>query len=310
MFLELRHLRSLLAIHETGNLSRAAQRLHLTQSALTHQVKALEHYFDTPLFYRRRRPLQLTPAGHRLLELARAVLPQVESTERALRALAEGRSGRLYLTIECHACFEWLLPLLDHYREACPEVEVDIRLGMSFDPLPALLRGDIDLVITSDPMDMADVVFERLFAYEARLVVPAGHRLARRRHAAPVDLAAETLITYPVPRRRLDVFTRFLEPAGVEPAAVRQVELTAMILQLVAAGRGVAVLPDWVLQAARPPGLRSLSLGREGLAGTLYAAVRRQERSAPYVDRFIHMARRHAEARVRKARTAGTRKKR
>ncbi|HHH36174.1 MAG TPA: LysR family transcriptional regulator [Gammaproteobacteria bacterium] len=299
MFLELRHLRSLLAIHETGNLSRAAQRLHLTQSALTHQVKALEHYFGTPLFYRRRRPLQFTPAGHRLLELARAVLPQVEGTERALRALAEGRSGRMYLTIECHACFEWLLPLLDHYRRACPEVEVDIRLGMSFDPLPSLLRGDIDLVITSDPVDMADVLFEPLFAYEARLVVPSGHRLARRRRVAPADLAAETLITYPVARRRLDVFTCFLEPAGVEPAAVRQVELTAMILQLVAAGRGVAVLPDWVLQAARPSGLRSLPLGREGLAGTLYAAIRQQERATPYLDRFIHMARRHAETRAR-----------
>lgn len=290
MPIEIRHLRSLMAIHDTGNLSRAARRLHLTQSALTHQIKTLEHHFDTPLFYRRR-PLQLTPAGHRLLELAQEVLPRVERVERQLREMAAGRTGRLHITIECHACFEWLLPLLDTYRTACPEVEVDIRLGMSFDPLPPLLRGDIDLVITSDPLPMAEVVFERLFDYEARLIVSMTHRLAGRDHVTAADLARETLITYPVERKRLDVFTRFLEPAGVEPAATRQVELTAMILQLVAAGRGVAVLPDWVLHSAASPGLHTLSLGRRGLHGTLYAAVRQQECNAEYLRRFLEMAR-------------------
>ncbi len=292
MYIEIRHLRSLFAIHETGNLSRAAQRLHLTQSALTHQIKSLEHHFGTALFYRRRRPLQLTPAGHRLLALAREVLPRVEAAEQALKTLASDGTGRLYITIECHACFEWLMPLLDGYRLCCPEVEVDIRLGMSFDPLPALLRGDIDLIISSDPVAEEDVSYEALFGYEARLVVPAGHPLSGRIQARPADLAAQTLITYPVDRQRLDVFTRFLEPAGVEPAAVRRVELTAMILQLVAAGRGVAVLPDWVLDAAGGrKDLRSLRLGRRGLHGTLYAAVRRQELGLPYLRRFIDMAR-------------------
>ncbi len=248
--------------------------------------------WPVPLFYRRRKPLQLTPAGRQLLQLAQRVLPDVERVEQSLKHLASGRAGRLHITIECHACFEWLLPLLDRYRKVCPAVEVDIRLGMSFDPIPPLLRGDIDLVISSDPVDTEDVVFADLFHYEAQLVVAHDHPLATRPHIEPADLAQQTLLTYPVERKRLDVFTRFLEPAGVEPAALRQVELTAMILQLVAAGRGVAVLPDWVLESApAADNITPLPLGRDGMRGTLYAAVRRSDRKAHYIRRFIDMAR-------------------
>ncbi|HFD79488.1 MAG TPA: LysR family transcriptional regulator [Gammaproteobacteria bacterium] len=294
MFLELRHLRSLIAIDEEGSLARAATRLHLTQSALSHQIRSLERYYETRLFLRSTRPLGLTAAGRRLLTVARSVLPAVEQAEADLKNIAQGASGRLHIAIECHACFEWLLPLLDRYRDRWPEVEVDIRLGMSFDPLPALQNGTIDLVISSDPVARADLVFEPLFDYQALLVMAPDHRLAGKKYVEAGDLAGETLITYPVKRSRLDVFTRFLQPAGVEPAVVRQAELTAIILQLVAAGRGVAALPDWVIR--EPLQRRRVSarpLGRNGLSGTLYAGVRAAERPLPSVGDFIDMATRN-----------------
>ncbi|HFA59732.1 MAG TPA: hypothetical protein ENJ83_03475 [Rhodospirillales bacterium] len=95
-------------------------------------------------------------------------------------------------------------------------------------------------------------------------------------------------MTYPVERRRLDVFTRFLQPAGVEPAAVRQAELTAVILQLVAGRRGVAVLPDWVVrEPVRQRRLSVRALGAHGMFGTLYAAVRRNDRPLAWVEAFL-----------------------
>ncbi|HHH42678.1 MAG TPA: LysR family transcriptional regulator [Gammaproteobacteria bacterium] len=292
MYLELRHLRSFLAIDETGSLARAAERLHLTQSALSHQVKALENYYGTPLFLRSTKPLRLTPAGRKLLELARHVLPGVEQVEGELQRVARGRAGRLHISIECHACFEWLLPLLDRYREQWPEVEVDIRLGVSFDPIPALQNGTLDLVISSDPVAGNDLVFEPLFAYQALLVLARGHKLTKKDRVEAGDLADQTLITYPVERKRLEVFSRFLQPAGVEPAFVRQVELTAIILQLVAGRRGVAVLPDWVVrEPVRQQRLAVRALGASGLFGTLYAAVRSLDRSVAYMDAFIRLAR-------------------
>jgi len=292
MFLEIRHLRSLLAIDEEANLARAAERVHLTQSALSHQIKAMEQYYGVPLFLRNTKPLRLTAAGRTLLELAARVLPEIAQAERELLRVANGESGRLHIAIECHACFEWLMPVLEAFRAAWPQVEVDIRVGVSFDPIPALQKGEIDLVISSDPLALKDVAFEPLFGYEARLVTAHNHPLAAKPYIEPADLTGETLITYPVQRQRLDVYTRFLQPAGVEPAAVRQAELTAVILLLVASRRGVAVLPDWVVdEAVQKSSLATRPLTRVGMHGTLYAAVRAAERDCAHLRDFVALAR-------------------
>ncbi len=299
MFLDVRHLRSMQSIAETGSLARAASRLHVTQSALSHQIKAIEQHFDTPLFLRTSKPLTLTAAGQRLVTLARRLLPELESMERELAGLASGQRGRLHITIECHACFDWLLPLLDEFRQHWPEVEVDIRLGMSFEPIPAMARGEVDLVISSDPVDARGIVFEPLFDYQALLALACAHHLAGKPRVLPDDLAEQILLTYPVQRRRLDVFSRFLQPAGVEPAAVRPVELTAMMLQLVVSGRGVAVLPDWVLDEPLQQGrLCARPLGEAGLHGTLYAAIREQDRALPFMQSFVRLAREKMAARA------------
>lgn len=298
MYLDIRHLRCLLAIHETGNLSRAAQRLHLTQSALSHQIKAIEHHFDVPLFLRSTKPLRLTPAGQKVVALAQQLLPQIQAAENDLKRLSQGQAGRLYIAIECHACFEWLRPVLGNYRRLWQDVEVDIRLDVSFDPIPALQRGEIDLVVTSDVVAVAGLSFERLCDYQALLACAPTHPLAAHEFIAPGDLATQTLITYPVERARLDVFTKFLQPAGVEPAAVRRSELTAIILLLVASQRGVAVLPDWVLEDASQGSLVTRPLGARGLFGTLHAAIRDADREAPFMREFIAIARGYHEARI------------
>ncbi|GAB6068095.1 transcriptional regulator MetR [Methylothermus subterraneus] len=301
MHLELKHLRALSLLHQTGSLAAAAARLHLTQSALSHQLKALEEALGVALVRRGARPLRFTPAGQRLLALAEQVLPQVLAAERDLLRLRQGQAGRLYIVVECHSCFEWLLPTLDAYREAWPEVELDLVLGYSFEPLPALLRGDVDLVITSDPQALAGVAYEPLFAFEVLLAMAKDHPLAAKRWIAPEDLRDQVLITYPVERERLDVFCKFLDPAGVQPAGHRTCALTAVMLQLVASRRGVCALPDWALAeylarayvAARP-------LGPEPVKGTLYAALRQAESDLAYCRQFLEMARERSPAQPEK----------
>jgi len=292
MFLELRHLRSLKAIDETGSLVKAAERLHLTQSALSHQIKAVEHYFDIQLYERKHKPLKLSTAGQRLLNLALRILPEIESAEVEMKHLAGVDSGRLHITIECHSCFEWLVPTLDHYRKRWPEVEVDIRLGNSFEPIKALAQEDIDLVITTDKVERSDISFEPLFKYEALCIMANEHALTNKSYLQAVDFSDETLITYPVEKDRLDIFTHFLNPQKKSPKQIRQSELTVMILQLVASGRGIAVLPDWVVNdyiardyvSAKP-------LGKNGMQGTLFAAVRQREVEQAYLKDFILLAR-------------------
>jgi LysR family transcriptional regulator for metE and metH len=292
MNIEFRHLRTIKAIHEAGGLARAAEILHMTQSALSHQVKGLEAQAGVELFARRSRPLRLSAAGQRLLGVAERVLPELEALEQDFEALRSGKSGRLHIAIECHACFEWLLPMLERFRRAWPEVDVDIRPGLAFDALPALRREEVDLVISSDPEPLEGVTFTPLFDYEPVFVAAADHPLAARPFVEAEDLRGETLITYPVERARLDVFSPLLIPARVEPRAVRQVELTEVILLLVASGRGVAVLPDWVVRTIR---YRSDYITRPltaaGLTRRLYAATRADDAARPYVAYILRLAR-------------------
>jgi LysR family transcriptional regulator, regulator for metE and metH len=296
MYLELRHLRALLAITESGTLAQAAAKLNVTQSALSHLLKGLEDYFETPLFFRGARPMRATPSGEQLLQLARGCLPSIEHAERQLKMRDKRDVGRLNITLECHSCFDWLIPAMDRYREHWPKIDMDLSLAYSFEPLPALRRGEVDLVITSDPVaDMAAYV--PLFDYQSVLAVAPTHRLASRKFVQPSDLASEVMITYPVCRTRLDVFAHFLRPAGVEPKDHRRAELTAIILQLVANQKGVAALPEWAVAASRDIGrVATVTLGKKGLWRRLYAAVRDEDAQQAYLQTFVDTVRRVATA--------------
>lgn len=292
MHIDLRHLRTIAAIHRHGGLARAAESLHLTQSALSHQLRGLEEQAGVDLVVRSTKPLRLTAAGLRLLRTAEQVLPLIQAVQDEFRAVEAGTAGRLHVAMECHACFDWLLPVMDRFRRAWPEVDIDIRASLAFQALPALKRENADLVVTSDPEAIDGVTYQPLFDYAPMLAVPAGHPLAARGYALPQDLADETLITYPMDRARLDVFTHFLTPAQVEPAATRMVEQTAVALMLVAAGRGVTVLPDWVLRReARNPEIALLRLGTEGVLRRVHAALRTEDLTLPFMAHFLRLAR-------------------
>lgn len=292
MHLELRHLRSVKAIHEAGGLARAADLMGMTQSALSHQIKGLEDQVGLDLFVRRSKPLKLSAAGMRLLKLADKILPEVARVQQDFRSLLDGKAGRLHIAIECHACFEWLFPVLELFRRAWPDIDVDIRPRLAFEALPALTREEVDLVISSDPDAMDGIEFSPLFDYEPVFVAASGHRLAARPFILPEDLRDQTLITYPVDRSKLDVFTEFLTPARVEPAGLRQVELTAVIMLLVASNRGVAVLPDWVVRDGRyNHDYVTRPLGKNGVTRRMFAATRSGEAALPFMAHLIRLAR-------------------
>jgi LysR family transcriptional regulator for metE and metH len=291
MHIEFRHLRTIQAIHDSGGLARAADQLHITQSALSHQIKGLEDQAGVELFVRRSKPLKLSPAGMRLLKLAQQVLPQVQALQEEFDGLREGSAGRMHIAIECHACFEWLFPVLEQFRKGWADVDVDIRPGLAFDALPALLKEEVDLVVSSDPEELPGVEFVELFDYAPVFVAASSHPLAQKEYVEAADFRDQTLITYPVERSRLDVFSQLLIPAKVEPAAIRQVELTAVILLLVASNRGVAVLPDWVVREVKySSDYVTRPLTKDGITRRLYAAVRSEDLDKPYMRDLLKLA--------------------
>lgn len=295
MHIEFRHLRTIKAIHEAGGLARAADMLNITQSALSHQIKGLEDQVGVELFVRRSKPLKLSAAGMRLLRTAEKILPEVAALEDEFAGLQSGKSGRLHIAIECHACFEWLFPVLEEFRKAWPDVDVDILPGLAFDALPALEREKVDLVVSSDPEDIDGVEFTPLFDYNPVFVASSQHPLAEKPYVEAEDFKGQTLITYPVERTRLDVFSQMLIPAKVEPASIRQVELTAVILLLVASNRGVAVLPDWVVREVKySSDYVTRPLTEKGVTRRLYAATRSDDTTKPFMAHLIRLAGREA----------------
>lgn len=285
--IEIRHLRSLTALAQTGNVSTAAQRVHLTQSALSHQIRLLEDFFGMPLFERKTRPLRFSPAGQRLLRLANDVLPMIDGARRDIARLAGGSAGSLRIAVECHTCFDWLMPAMDIFRDHWPEVELDLVSGFHPDPLALIEQSRADLVIMSEKKKAEGISWCPLFRFEIAALLANDHPLCAKAFLRPRDFASQTLVTYPVPDEMLDIMRDFLRPAGVKPQR-RSAELTVAILQLVASRRGVAALPVWSVQSYLERGyVTRKRLGKAGLWSTLYAAASASIAPLPFMQDFF-----------------------
>ncbi|MCL9775912.1 HTH-type transcriptional regulator MetR [Vibrio methylphosphonaticus] len=293
--IELKHLKTLATLRDTGSLTATATSLHLTQSALSHQLKDLETRISAPLFIRKTRPVKFTSEGEILLKLANEILPRFAQAEGELAGLREDIHGRLHMAIDCHSCFQWLMPALKEYQLAWPHVELDFSSGFGFEPLPALVAGELDLVITSDIQPRSEVHYEALFDFEMRLVTSISHPLAEKDCIHPLDIADQTLLTYPVQKQRLDIVKHFLTPAGVEPQKWKQADNTLMLIQMVSAGLGVAALPNWAVSEFSRQGLITSKPLGDGLWRRLYAAVRHSEKDKHYLQAFFSTARQQCQ---------------
>ena len=291
MHIEFRHLRTIRAIHEAGGVARAADLLNTTQSALSHQIKGLEEQTGVELFIRKSKPIRLSAAGQRLLIFANKILPEIDALQSEFEDLRAGKTGRLHIAIECHACFEWLFPVLEKFRQKWPDVDIDIKPGLAFEALPALQKENVDLVISSDPEKIPGITFTHLFDYQAFFLSSAKHPLSKKKWIEASDFEKETLITYPVERSRLDIFSQLLIPNKVEPAHIRQAELTSIILLLVASDRGVTVLPDWVIAEVRNNSdYAIIPLNKSGIQRGLFAATRANCLEKPFMRNLIDLA--------------------
>ena len=181
--------------------------------------------------------------------------------------------------------------MLERFRQSWPDVDVDIRPGLAFDALPALEKEDVDLVVSSDPENLPGITFSHLFEYAPVFVASAHNPLAEKAFIEAEDFRDQTLITYPVERSRLDLFSQLLIPAKVEPASIRQVELTAVILLLVASNRGVSVLPDWVVREVKySSDYVTRPLTKNKVTRGLFAATRDDDLAKPYMRELIRLA--------------------
>jgi LysR family transcriptional regulator for metE and metH len=289
--IELVHLKIIDALQRHGTLTAASNALFLSQSALSHQVRNLERKLGVKLWKREGRRLRLTRAGNQLLTSAREILPLLEQTEYALKAMAEGKQGILRIGVECYPCYEWLKGVIADYLNREPDVDVDIFHRFQFTGLEGLLNRHIDLLITPDKPNHSALAYRSLFEYELMLLVSRQHPLAGVAWIRPEQLKQQNLITFPVTPERLDILTLFLWPSGVRDLKNKQIESFEIMLQMVACNRGISTLPDWLaVRICDELPIKALRLGREGIIRKLYAVFRTEDGGIGYLNSFLQGA--------------------
>ncbi|TMP85757.1 LysR family transcriptional regulator [Pseudoalteromonas ruthenica] len=286
--IDIKHLKTISTLKETGSLVNTARELFLTQSALSHQIKDLENKLDCQLFERKTHPVRFTPQGMLLLELAHDVLPKVEAAKCRLKESLNQPISQLRLSVECHACFHWLLPTIKEFNNFWPDIHVDYERGFSYDAIPELLEGDLDLVLTSDIRNPERLEYVHLFDFKLKLIVAPDHELANKAYVTALDLKDETIISYPIPRERQDIFKHFIQNARFD-GTLKSVDQGLLIFQLVSAGMGVAALPDWLVTPYEAQGLiKSIPLGALGLNRPMYLAMKKEMKDNPVYRHFLN----------------------
>ncbi len=289
--LEIKHLITLQTLKETQSLIEASKVLNLTLSALSHQIKGLENHYQCTLFVRKSKPIQFTRQGMILLDLAQNVLPLVDEADYQLNNPEDTPSGQFNMALECHSCYQWLIPTIHHFRTTWPLVETDLVVGFNFEPFPELIANELDIVITADPINNNNLEFIPLFDFEMKLGVSKKHELSKKPYLVPEDLSNETLISYPVSLDRLTVLTHFMNPENIAPKKIRYAELTLMMVELTAIGQGICCLPNWVFsEYQQSDTIAILPMGKNGLMQTLYVACRKEDRDSKLVQEFIKLA--------------------
>jgi len=290
VILEMRHFRLVRAVAEQGGLTRAGVFLHLSQSALSHQLRDLEEALGIALFERAGKRMVLTQAGARMLEHSRRALAIAEDAESEARRLASGADNVLRLTTQCYTCYHWLPRVLTPFRQRFPGVEVRIDSKVTDAPIPALLDGVIDLGLVFDGPRDARIRMVRLFEDENIVVMPPDHPLVKRKIVRAEDLADAPLFLYATPLEESCLYERILRPAGVRPRHVEHVQLTEAAIELVKAGLGLSVLAKWAVE----PHLRAGTLVGRRLTAQGYrrqwsAATLRSARTPEHLQAFIHL---------------------
>jgi LysR family transcriptional regulator for metE and metH len=291
--LEVRHLRALDAIAREGTVTAAAARVHLTQSAVSHMIRGLEDQLGVPLF-RRDRSMEPTDAGERVLRCARIVLDEIDRTEHEIGRMRDGYRGVLRLTTQCYTCYHWLPSILERFGTEFPEMDLHIVPEATRDPDVALRDGGLDLAVVHERTVTPGVTATKLFRDELVAIVSPEHPWASREYVDAKDFAAETVVLHSDAEDSA-LYRWVLDPAGVRPRRVLELQLTEALLELVKSGRAVSVMASWaVAPAVRAGSVTPVRITRKGLFREWFAAVPERLRGSRPVDALVRLLKRDA----------------
>lgn len=285
---ELRHLRLVWTVAEENSLTRASERLGLTPSALSHQLRVLEEIVNGPIFHREGKRMRLTPVGEVLLDAATRVLGIVADAEDRLVKIRQGRAGTVRLSTHCYSGYHWLPAVIRAFRAEHPEADVRVVGDATLRALEALYAREIDVAITPERPERAGMFVRPVLRDEVKLILPANHPLAGKAWLEPAEIAREHLFLYAGGPEESSLCLEILRPAGAWPSRHTNIQLTEAILELVKAGLGAAALAEWAIQPALADGnIVAKRITRRGWHRTWNAVTWPKAEAGPLVMTFV-----------------------
>ncbi|MDQ3806352.1 MAG: LysR family transcriptional regulator [Acidobacteriota bacterium] len=242
--MEIRQLRAFVAIAETRTFTAAAQRVHVTQAAISMQIRQLETEVGIPLFVRTPRRVVLTEAGDHLLERARLILREHDAALAELAGLAGAEHGRLRLgSASGMVSADGLPVILKRLRKVYPQAEVTVTSGTSEELVKRILAGELDVAFVSLPVEARNVDTELLSRDQLVAIASPRHPLAPQRVISAFALAQEKLILGERGGNTRRLIDEFFAHAGLRPKVAMELSRQAAIKNMVAADMGVGIVP-------------------------------------------------------------------
>jgi DNA-binding transcriptional LysR family regulator len=240
---DLRQLEVVRAVAETGSFTAAAQRLHVSQSAVSRQVLLLEEELREPLFLRLGRKVRLTDAGEALLHLARRVLTDIRETATTIADRQTALKGTVRLGGGMTVCLHVFPDLLKEYRRKHPGVEVKLTTGGTPQLIERVRAGALDVALLTLPVDGADLMQVQVLREELLLVTHPSHPLARQRHIAPADLDGKPCVLFERGSSTRRVIDEMFVREQIQPRIVMETENVEILKALTSSGMGMTIVP-------------------------------------------------------------------
>lgn len=286
--MDFKYIKLISTIVECGSITKAAEVLNLTQSALSHQLKYIERIKGIQFFTRSNRKLNLTPAGKMVYDASAKILFEIHKLDVQLKNMNCLNSGKLRVTAACSTSYHWLPGVLRSFQQEYPNVDVEIVLENTPNPINEIIRGNVDVSIMIAPIENDNIEYKYLFKDELVAVFANQHIFSAKQYLIAKDFQDEHLIIHSKPLNTVVFYEHVLKPKGIEPRKISELPLTEASIELIKANFGVAVMSRWAVEPYLKAGLVSIKkVNRNGLYRDHYAAILKTQHKPEYLDRFI-----------------------
>ncbi len=288
MPMEIKYLKLIKTIAEEGSIANSTNKLFLTQSALSHQLKELEHQLGFKVFYRSRNLWKLTDEGNELYLLANTILNTIDTSFKNIRQIQQGSIGTIKLSTECYSFYQGLPRFIQKMGLLYPEINMDLILEATHQPITKILSKDIDIAIVTSKSNNDKLLSIDLFEDEIYAIMHKENKLNTLEYIEANHFLNTHLIIHSFPLETVSVYEHFLKPNHIKPKKISAIPLTEVALEIVEANLGILCMPKWALKSFNiSTQLVFKRIGQNGLKRRHFLVIRKEDKRQKYMQDFI-----------------------